>query len=161
MSQYSLFRRVFERLSEHERRLAGTEVRGKVKQVDPDKARVRLVIGKSEDGEDVMSPWIPYAQTAGKLKVHSAPSVGQTMAIRSETGDIEQGVAAPFHWSEGNDAPSKKGEDHVITIGAFTITLNGDALTINGPKILLNCDGSTFELTGGGLKMVAADYDFQ
>lgn len=160
MSQYDILRRIFERLADHERRLAGSEMRGPVKQVDPDKAKVRLSIGKDEDGNDVLSPWVPYAQTAGAMKIHNPPSIGQVMAVRAESGDIEQGAAHPFHWTDKNKAPSKSGEDHVITIGAFTITLNGSVLSVKGPRVLLDCDGATFELTGAGLKMVAPDYQF-
>jgi len=142
MSQYTIFRRIFERLSEHERRLAGTEMRGRVRHVDATKARVRLAIGKDSDGEDVLSPWVPYAQTAGKLKIHSAPSVGQAMAVRSETGDIEQGVAHPFHWTEDNAALSQSGDEHILSLGSVTVRLIDDGLELKVGDTIVSFTGS-------------------
>jgi hypothetical protein len=36
----------------------------------------------------------------------------------------------------------------------------GAEIIVKVPRLFVECDGSTFELTGGGLKMVAPDYQF-
>lgn len=131
-SAVRVLRDVFERLQESNRRLAGVEMRGKIPVggIDAATKRVRVVLGKTPEGEDVLSPWVPVRQVAGALKVHSLPSEGQVMTIRSETGDIEQGVAEPFHWSDDNKPPSDAGDEHVLTFGNVVVVLRGDALTV-------------------------------
>jgi phage baseplate assembly protein gpV len=138
-----VLRSIFSRIGEHERRLAGTHIRGKVTQVDTQKAMVRIAIGKDEDDQDVLSPWVPYKQTAGAMKFHNPPSVGQTMAIRSESGDVEQGTAEPFHWSDDNPANSTASDAHKMTFGSVTIDLTDGGLK-------LTCGGVTFDFTGSG-----------
>lgn len=142
---HAVLRSVFERLQEHDRRLAGSQMRGKVKEVDAAKGLVRIVIGKDSDGKEVKSPWVPYKQTSGALKMHSAPSVGQTMTIQAETGDIQQGIAEPFHWNDDNKAPSDKQSDHVLTFGDVKVTLVSGGLSVD-------IGGTTFELTSGGFE---------
>lgn len=145
-TQNDLFREIFEALQEQRRRLAGTEIKGKIPEggVDAAAKKIRVVIGKNPEGEDVLSPWVPVKQAAGALKLHSLPSVGQTMVIRSETGDVEQGVAEPFHWSEDNPSPSDKGDEHVLTFGAVTATIKADG-------IYLDVGGTTFKFSASGL----------
>jgi len=142
---HTVIRSLFERVQEHERRLAGSKIRGKVREVDAAKAKVRLLIGKNEEGGDVLSPWIPYQQTAGSLKVHSAPSVDQSMYIQSETGDIRQGTAVPYHWNQDNEDPSDKQEEHILTFGNAYIRLREDDLeiTMGDSTVLLETGGIT------------------
>ena len=91
----------------------------------------------------LLSPWVPYKQTAGALKLHNPPSVGQTMAIRSDSGDIEQGVAEAFHWSDANPANSTDGEAHKLTFGDVTVDLISGGLKVT-------VGGTTFDLTAAG-----------
>jgi phage baseplate assembly protein gpV len=140
-----ILRSIIARLGEHERRLAGTSMRGKVKQIDTTKAMVRIAIGKDDDDDDVLSPWVPYKQTAGAMKLHNPPSVGQTMDIRSESGDVELGIAEAFHWSDENPAISTAADAHKMTFGSVTIDLSNDGLK-------LTCGGATFEWTGSGFE---------
>jgi len=128
---------------EHDRRLGATDWRGKVTDVDPAKKLARIELGKNSDGEVVKSPWQPYSQVAGALKIHSAPSVGQVMSIQSSTGDLEQGALVPFHWSDDNPSPSESGDEHVLTLGDVRVTLTGGG-------IFFTVGGVTYEFTGGG-----------
>jgi hypothetical protein len=147
-----LLRSAFSRLHELERRLAGSEIRGKVTQVDAQKARVRIEIGKDSDDQPVESPWIPYKQTAGALKLHNPPSVGQPMVIRAETGDIEQGVAEPYHWSDENPANSTDGDAHKLTFGDVTVDLSNGGLKLTCGGTVFDFTGSGFNQTGGSVK---------
>lgn len=147
------------RLAELERRVAGMVRHGTVEQVDPAKGRVRLRLGET-NGKPFLGPWVPYAQVAGALKVHTPPSVGQQMTLLSPTGDPRQAVALPMTWSNQNASPSQKGDEHVLTFGSCRIELRGNEIIVKVPRLFVECDGSTFELTGGGLKMVAPDYQF-
>lgn len=138
-----ILRSILARQQEVDRRLAGGEMRGKVTEVNASEAWVRLEIGKNAEGQPVLSPKVPYKQTAGALKLHNPPSVGQTMTIRSDSGDIEQGVAEAFHWSDDNPANSTDGESHKLTYGEVTVDL-----TSGGVKV--TCGGTIFDLTGEG-----------
>lgn len=151
--------RLVTRVAELERRNSNAFRHGTVVEVDPKKQLVRLQIGGTEQ-EPFKSPWVPYGQIAGALKVHTPPSIGQTMTMINPGGDFRQGVALPMTWSDNNKSPSEKGDEHVVTFGDFRAELRGNELTIKVPRLFIECDGSTFELTGGGLKMVAPDYDF-
>lgn len=152
-----IFLALMQRVQELERRTAGSQWRGTVKEVDPKKGTARLVIGQDDDGQDVLSPPIPYAQTAGALKIHSPPSVGQQMEVYSQGGDIEQATLRPLHWSKDNVSPSDKGDEHVATLGQFKAEVRGGELVITVPKVRLVCGGSSFELTNAGLTLVASD----
>lgn len=144
-----LLRSAFSRLQELERRLAGGEMRGKVTEVDTSKAMCRIEIGKDANDQPVLSPWVPYKQTAGAMKLHNPPSVGQTMAIRSESGDVEQGVAEAFHWSDDNPANSTAGDAHKLTFGSVTVDVNGDSLVVTVGGVVVNISGGGVAITGG------------
>ncbi len=146
-----LFRSILAKLAEIERRIAGTDIRGRVTDVDAEKAKARIMIGEDEDGKPVKSPWLPYTQKAGAMKIHSAPSVGEIMAARSSDGDLEQGVLEPFHWSEDNKAPSKNKDEHILKFGdvELTITASGVSATIGG--VSFSFTGSGFSQDGGTL----------
>lgn len=156
-----LFRSAFSKLQEHDRRLAGTMVRGKVTEVNASEAWVRMEIGKDADGQPVLSPKVPYKQTAGALKLHNPPSVGQTMSIRSDSGDIEQGIAEPFHWSDDNEATSTDGEAHKLTFGNVTVDLKdgqlkfaigGTTIDVTESGATVTVGGTTFALTASGFQ---------
>ncbi|WP_276200577.1 phage baseplate assembly protein V [Chelatococcus sp. XZ-Ab1] len=160
MTLSDLLAELLRRIAEVERRQDGLVKRGRVAEVDPAAGKVRLRLNEESAAEPFLSPWVPYAQMAGALKVHSPPSVGQQMTVISETGDFQQGLAVPMTWSDRNPAPSDKGNEHVGTFGQFRFELREGELIVKVPRILIECDGSTFELTGAGLKMQAPDYQF-
>jgi len=143
-----------ERLQETNRRIAGLETRGKIPPggVDAEKKKVRIVIGKDPEGNDVLSPWVSVKQVAGALKLHSLPSEGQSLVIRSETGDLEQGVAEPFHWTDENPSPSDNAAEHVLTLGDVMVKLvaGGLTLTVGGVSFHFSAEG--FTQSGGTIK---------
>lgn len=151
MSLHRVLRSVFERLQEHERRLAGGHWVGKTTHVDAEKHLIRMALGKDDDGAEVLSPWIPVAQAAGALKLHSMPSVGQVMVARSEAGDLEQGVAEPYHWTDDNPSPSQNGGEHKLTFGDVTITLVAGGLTFQ-------VGDTTVEISGGKLEVHTEEF---
>lgn len=147
------------RSTQQDWRAANAKTTGPVTHVDAKAGKARIRLGGTDE-EPFLSPWVRYAQVMGALKVHTPPSIGQQMDLHSDNGDFEMGTLHPRTQSEANPSPSEKGDEHVVTFGPWTITLKGDELSIKGPKIVLECDGTSFELTGSGLKMVAPDYDF-
>ena len=62
------------RVAELERRFAGVLRHGTVAEVDPERQRVRLDLGPAHGAEGrFLSPWVPYAQFSGALRVHTPP----------------------------------------------------------------------------------------
>lgn len=140
---------LFRRIADIERRMANVVRHGTVAEVDP-KGRVRLKIGENKDGSPFLSPWVPYSQVAGALKVHSPPSVGQQMTLIAPTGDTKQAVALPMTWSNQNTAPSEQGNEHVLTFGQVRLDMTGGKLKITAPEIELVAGGHSQKLTGSG-----------
>lgn len=123
------FRDMMREVSDLKRRIDSSVRHGVVSDVDAKKHRVRLKIGGTEQ-EPQKSPWVPYGQIAGKVKLHSPPSVGQQMTIFAPTGDFRQGVAMPLTWSDQNKSPSEKPDEHVLTFENVSITMKKDSLKL-------------------------------
>ena len=145
-----LIRALSRRIDELERRSDNLVRHGTVEEVDTKKQEVRLRIGGTDE-EPLISPWVPYGQIAGALKLHSPPSKGQQMTMISPAGDFRQAGAYPFTWSNANPSPSDKPDEHVLTFGGFTFTLKGNALLIKGPKITFEAGGSSWEIVDGSV----------
>jgi phage baseplate assembly protein V len=145
------------RVADLERRFSGLVRHGTVEEVDPEKQIVRLKFGEDKNGNPFMSPWVPYAQIAGALKVHTPPTKGQQMSTLSPSGDWMQAVALPMHWSDQNPSPSDKGDENVLTYGNVRATIKDNltkvvvgACTIEetGQHLKVTLGNSTFEITG-------------
>jgi phage baseplate assembly protein gpV len=132
------------RVSALERGRAGAMRHGTVAEVDPAEGWVRLDLGPADEGR-LLSPRIPYAQTAGALRIHAPPSVGQQMTVFAPTGDMMQGVAMPLTWSDAVASPGD-GADVALTFGGVRIDLRDDGLT-------LSIGGVTIAITGAGLSV--------
>ena len=150
------------RVTDLERRIAGVMRHGTVAVVDPGRQRMRLDFGPTHGGQGrFLSPWLPYAQFSGALRVHTPPTVGQQFTVMSPTGDFQQAVAVPLTHHAGNPSPSTAGDENVITYGNVRMTLADDlarvdvggailkmtaaeiTLSTNGSSIVLNADGVT------------------
>lgn len=144
------------------RRSEQTVRHGVVKQVDPAKGLVRLIVGAGADGEEKLSPWIRYSQTAGALKFHSPPSVGQAMTLLSPGGDFQQAVALPTAFSDKNKSPSDKGDEHHMTFGSFGLIIKGDSAVLSVGGVSLTISSGGVDIQGGKLthdgKNVGSDH---
>ncbi|MCA1776047.1 MAG: phage baseplate assembly protein V [Loktanella sp.] len=139
------------RVADLERRVAGTMRHGRVAEVDPKRGRVRLDLGEGTGGETLLSPWVPYGQTAGALKAHVPPSVGQQLSLLAPAGDWQQAVAVPLTFSDQEPSPSEDGAENVITYGNVRLTLRDDLV-----RIVVG--GSTLEITGDEIKMTTPKF---
>ncbi|WP_244521401.1 phage baseplate assembly protein V [Bauldia litoralis] len=140
---------IIARVAELERRIAGMVRHGTVEEVDPARHRVRLNFGNDVDGDPFLSPWIPYAQVAGALKIHAPPSKGQQFSLLAPAGDWQQGVALPFTWSNQNPSPSESGNENVLTFGDARISVKDDRLAIDVGGVALNITGDGVTISGG------------
>jgi phage baseplate assembly protein gpV len=137
------------RVADLERRFSGVMRHGTVEEVDPGKQIVRVKFGEDKDGKPFLSPWVPYAQIAGALKVHTPPTKGQQMTTMSPTGDWMQAVALPMHWSDQNPSPSSNGDENVLTYGNVRITVKDDLVQINVGGVSVNISSDGVAITGG------------
>ncbi len=135
------------RISELERRLANVVRHGTVAEVDVARG-VRLRLGGT-DAEPFLGPWVPYGQSAGALKVHTPPSVGQQMTVFSPAGDFRQGMAVPMAWSAENPSPSGATDENVVTFGGVTIKLTGEAVEIAIGGVKVTISGTGLAIDGG------------
>ncbi len=143
--------RLSARVAELERRLENGNRQGRVTDVDAEKQLVRLAIGKSPDGTEQKSPWVPYGQFAGKLKVHTPPTVGQNMVLFSPGGSLEQSVAVPFTWNDEHDSPSTKEDENVVVYGDVRITLKEDHIRIEIGGVAWKLSAAGYAQAGGGM----------
>ena len=151
---------LFHRVAALERRLAGMVRHGPVEEVNAAEGWVRLNLGEGDDGKFI-SAKVPYAQIAGDLKVHSAPSKGQNMTIIAPGGDARQAIALPMTWSDQNVAPNDKADEHTLTIGSVRIDLKGDtvkiaiggfSLTMSEAEAIFSVAGVYHKISGGGVE---------
>jgi phage baseplate assembly protein gpV len=157
------------RVAELERRFAGVMRHGTVAEVDPERQRVRLDLGPAHGGEGrFLSPWVPYAQFSGALRVHTPPTVGQQLTAMSPSGDFQQAVALPLTHHSGNPSPSIAGDENVVTYGNVRMTLaddlvrvdvGGTLLELTSAKITLSIGGSSIEMTDAGVKVTSPRID--
>ena len=138
-------------LAEVRGRLANSSRPGSVHAVVAETQRVRLRLGGT-DAEPFLSPWAPYSQIAGALKVHTVPSVGQQMMLISPSGDPRQAVAMPFTWSDDQPSPSEAADEVVISFGDFHAVL-----TESDGLLKVTIGEMRFELGPEGLVMVNGD----
>jgi len=140
------------RVTDLERRVAGVMRHGTVAEVDPGRQRMRLDFGPTHGGHGrFLSPWLPYAQFSGALRVHTPPTVGQQFTVMSPTGDFQQAVAVPLTHHAGNPSPSTAGDENVITYGNVRMTLADDLV-----RIVVG--GSTLEITSEEIKVITPKF---
>jgi phage baseplate assembly protein V len=143
------------RVAELERRVASMIRHGTVEEVDAKKHRVRLRIGEDGQGQPFLGPWVPYAQIAGALKVHTPPSKGQQLTLFSPGGDFRQALALPLTWSDENKSPSEKGDEHILTFADVKIEVRDGQtkLTVGDAVIDTKKDSITVTLGGNGFTL--------
>lgn len=142
------------RLTEIERRMAGMMRHGTVAEVDPATQRVRLDFGPAHGSEGrFLSPWVPYAQFSGALRVHTPPTVGQQFTAMSPTGDFRQAVAVPLTHHNGNPSPSGAGDQNVVTYGNVTMTLADDLVRSEVGGLKFELTSAAAEITVGGVAL--------
>ena len=147
MSLAGILTEMMERIVRLEHRSAHMATHGAVTDVDTEKQLARIRLGGTDE-EPYKSPWIPYAQFAGALKVHTPPTVGQNMTLFAPTGDPAQGALLPLTWNNAFASPST-GSDPVLTFGNVRIEIKesqlfvkvgGSEITITGDKMTVKTD---------------------
>lgn len=151
------------RLAELERRAAQTDRYGTIaeRRISGGQVEVRAKIGTGTDGADLLSPWVPWKQQAGAVKVQISPTVGQQVRLHAPYGEFRQAAAEPYTWSTANAPPSQNLDDNVLTVGNVRIefkdgllkmTVGGAALEMTTGGIKATVGGVTHEITSDGIE---------
>ncbi len=137
---------------ELERRVHNLMRPGRVTEVDPKQGMVRVAYAVDEQGQDVISPLIPWTERAGAIKTWTPPAVGEQVLLFSPSGDVStHSWVLTGGFSDQFKQPHDKGAEHVMTVGSTRITVKGDEMRINSPKIVF--EGET-HLGGEGGQLV-------
>jgi phage baseplate assembly protein gpV len=132
-------------VAELRRRERGRSRTGKIVDVDEAKGlyRVRLR-DEGDDGPAFDSPWLPVeALASGALKIQGEPVMDQTVTVRSESGELTDGVIALSSFNGDDPRPHNKGGELKLTVGGTMILAKADSLTFqsNGSEIVLDAAG--------------------
>lgn len=146
-----IFVEIIERIARLEQRAANQMIHGPVEEVDAKKQQVRLRMG-GEDAKPYLSPWIPYGQFAGALKVHTPPTKGQNMTAFSPTGDPAQAVALPLTWNNQFKSPSEKQDENVLTYGNVRMEVKNDRVHVKVGAIEFTLEGGVVTLKASQIK---------
>ena len=131
-----------------EARMGRTFRKGQVTDVDAINHIYRQEVGVDDDGNPVKSPWLPYSQIAGALKVHSPPSIGEQYMMIAPDGDHSQALGFPHGWSDSNPSPS--------TDPAADVSVRGNVMrTVKDGLHLLAVGTTTTNMTAAALKSVS------
>lgn len=158
------FAELVKRVADLEQRLERTMRAGTVAQVDAARQRFRMRLN-SDSGEPFLGPWIPYGQTAGAMKLHNPPSVGQQMMMLAPAGDYRQATAYPMTFSDENQSPASGGDEHVLTFGQVRVeirdgqlkaTVGGSSVELTPETVTINIGGSTLTLTTSKIEAATA-----
>jgi phage baseplate assembly protein gpV len=151
------------RLADLERRMAQSIRYGTIaeRRINAGQVEIRAKIGVGTDGTDMLSPWVPWQQQAGAVKMMISPSVGQQVRLNAPYGEFRQASAEPFTWSTANAPPSGDLDDNVIAVGNLRIEfkdgrllfrVGGADLLIEDGRIRATVGGVTHEVTGSGIE---------
>ena len=147
-------RRIRRHLAQTERRIANSEIKGRVTHVDDAKRKCRVRIGTTADGRPVLSPWVSWAEASnGFVSEHVPMRVGDPVVLRSKSGVLGAGsVAEREAYSGVHPAPSNAADAAVSKTGGITITRREDGLEIaaGGTTFAFSADG--FRQTGGSIE---------
>jgi phage baseplate assembly protein V len=149
-------------LEEIKRRMRRMMFHGLVTDVDAEKRLVRVSDGtKDEQGQEVKTNWLPWAELAGGLKTKTLPTKGQQVFVCAPDGLLEKGFVSAGFFTDENKPPDSKDDEYVLTNGKegdkkihiaikddkITIA-SGDktSLTITKDKMTAKVDGSEIEI---------------
>ena len=129
---------LYSRIGEVERRARNRKRTGTIEEGPDDQGRYRVKISET-DGKPFLTGWIkPKTLGAGGIKIDAVHTKGEQVDVVSENGDMTDAVIDLSTYSEAN-ARENTGN------AAFHIKTGG----------------STLEVTGEGVKLIAGTIDFE
>ncbi|WP_265045412.1 MULTISPECIES: phage baseplate assembly protein V [unclassified Wolbachia] len=138
-------------IAELNRRLANIIRIGLVKEIDYEKARVRVKVG------EFLTDWLPWITC--RAESWSPPNIDEQVVVLSPFGELSLGVVLPAIYQEKYPPPENKKEINSVKFQDGT-KLSYDKenhyLEIEVvDKITLKVEGSSVEMTKDGIKLKA------
>lgn len=140
------------KVNELERRQSQASRRGTVHGVRNGGNEVRIKLGEDEDGEPVLTPWLPVSGGNGGTKTRHAYTAGEHVMLSNPSGDWEGAEVRPSNFHQGGQSPSSTEGEHVIHDGGGVrvAVLNGK-LTVTAGGVTQTWSSSGVDTTGGKL----------
>lgn len=145
-------------IAELQRKLANIVRIGVIKEIDYDKAKVRVQIG------ELLTDYLPWITSkAGKDRDWSPPDIDEQVVVFSPLGELSLGVVLPGIYQEKYPALENKKEINSIKFQdgtKFTCDKEKHHLEIEVvDKITLKAGGSSIEMTKSGIKLKGSRID--
>ncbi|MCJ7455100.1 MAG: phage baseplate assembly protein V [Wolbachia endosymbiont of Homalodisca vitripennis] len=145
-------------ISELNRKLANIIRIGVVKEIDYEKAKVRVKIG------DIVTDYLPWITSkAGKDRDWSPPDIDEQVLVLSPLGELSLGIVLPGIYQEKYPALENKKEINSVKFQdgtKFTYDKEKHHLEIEvADKITLKAGGSSIEMTKSEIKLKAERID--
>lgn len=142
--QMQEIRRLHKKVAAADRRIALMNLPGKVAEKDPAKRTLRLRIGQTADGRDILGPPVRWQEaTAGGMRIHSEPDMEEQMTLISPSGTVgASSIAGPATYDRDHEAPSDSSDTAVFERGRGRIEIGPDGVTVIGD---FRAKGGTFE----------------
>lgn len=135
--------------------------KGIIRENDPKKGRSKVEFVDEDGTTSYYMRWNMPA--AGKSKIFNQPDIGsQVNCVVDHNG--EDGVIIGASYSEGDAPPTEDGSLMKMALEGgldFDYDKGSGKVVIKAPGgFIIEVGGTRFELSPGGLKMVASDYQF-
>lgn len=144
-----------------ERRLANAIRIGTVAELNTEKKRIRVKVGKITTG------WLRWSMgRSGPDNEWSPPEVGEQVILAAPSGDLAQAVAIGTIYRDEFEAPGSSADQTVRTWkdGAreeYNRETHTRSLIVpDGGKIVFTIGGTSYELTSSGAKLTAPQITF-
>lgn len=103
----------FEGLEDIARRLSNLLRVGVIVQADYPQAKVKVNYGQDEQGQDLVTGWLPWmTQRAGNDVTWHAPEVGEQVMVFSPSGDPQLGLVFMSLYQQAKPAPANRATVH-------------------------------------------------
>jgi phage baseplate assembly protein gpV len=122
---------IADQIADQKRRDRNRKRLGTVSEVDHKKGLARVEFS-DQGGKKFIGPWMPWGEVAaGGTRSHIPPTVGEQVAVISESGDLADGEISMSVPSNANPRPHD-GPEPVITHGDVRLQINKDEFTFTG-----------------------------
>ncbi len=147
---YSIIDDLRRRIADLERRQRAQVRSGVIEAVDAAQGRARVRL--QDSAVPFVTGWLPWQEaSAGAMKTHTPPSLGQQVRLFSESGDLADAVIQGSLNSTVHARPSGAGDEYVLaTVGPARVAISG-----GGAKAVVQVAGSTVTLEAAGIDLSA------
>lgn len=138
---------LYHKYGELSRRLQNQERTGTVVRTDYENKIYRVkLLDDDGTGNPYLTPWIPMREAAaGENQTHMPVSLGEQVALVSQSGDLRDAEITHSLASDENPTPSNRGDEYILSkVGKATVKV-----TDGGDKVIFECGKSRMTLTDG------------